>query len=125
MSVDGLSWFFVLVRHTRFRGYDGSPLPSDSAIVAARKLMEKAIRDIQDGREPPHVLRTPEQNDLSHLLVISDLFSGVSDWKKYTRQQALGTSRNFGRIFPDYCLLPITYFYVLKFGYPASAALAL
>jgi hypothetical protein len=63
---------------------------SDIAIVAARKLMEKAIRDIQDGREPPHVLRTPEQNDLSHLLVISDLVSGVSDWKKYTRQQATG-----------------------------------
>ena len=58
---------------------------SDIAIVAARKLMEKAIRDIQEGREPPHVIRTPEQNNLSHLLVISDLVSGVSDWKSYTR----------------------------------------
>jgi len=63
---------------------------SDIAIVAARKLMEKAIRDIQDGREPPHVLRTPEQNDLSHLLVISDLVSGVTDWKEYKTQQATG-----------------------------------
>lgn len=58
---------------------------SDIAIVAARKLMEKAIRDIQDGREPSHVMRKPEQNNLSHLLVISDLVSGVSDWKGYTR----------------------------------------
>lgn len=63
---------------------------SDIAIVAARKLMEKAIRDIQEGREPPHVIRRPEQNILSHLLVISDLVSGVSDWKAYTRQQATG-----------------------------------
>jgi phenylpropionate dioxygenase-like ring-hydroxylating dioxygenase large terminal subunit len=57
---------------------------SDIAIVAARKLMEKAIRDIHDGQEPPHVIRTAEQNNLSQLLVISDLVSGVSDWKEYT-----------------------------------------
>ncbi|HET9917547.1 MAG TPA: Rieske 2Fe-2S domain-containing protein [Candidatus Binatia bacterium] len=63
---------------------------SDIAIVAARKLMEKAIRDIQEGREPPHVIRQPEQNRLSHLLVISDLVGGVSDWKTYTRHQAIG-----------------------------------
>ena len=59
---------------------------SDIAIVAARKLMEKAIRDIQAGREPPHVIRTPEKNNLAHLVVISDLLEGVSDWKEYTRQ---------------------------------------
>ncbi len=58
---------------------------SDIAIVAARKLMEKAIRDIQDGREPPHVIRNSKQNNLTHLLVISDLVEGVSDWKGYTR----------------------------------------
>ena len=63
---------------------------SDIAIVAARKLMEKAIRDIQAGGEPPHVIREPAQNDLSHLLVISDLLVGVSNWKEYTRQQATG-----------------------------------
>ena len=58
---------------------------SDIAIIAARKLMEKAIRDIQAGGEPPHVIRQPEQNKLTHLLVISDLVEGVSDWKRYTR----------------------------------------
>jgi phenylpropionate dioxygenase-like ring-hydroxylating dioxygenase large terminal subunit len=63
---------------------------SDIAIVAARKLMEKAIRDIQAGGEPPHVIREPAKNDLSHLLVISDLLVGVSNWKEYTRQQATG-----------------------------------
>jgi len=58
---------------------------SDIAIIAARKLMEKAIRDIQAGGEPPHVIRNPAQNDLSNLLVISDLLTGVNDWKGYTR----------------------------------------
>lgn len=63
---------------------------SDIAIIAARKLMEKGIKDIQEGREPPHVIRTPELNRLNHLLVISDLVEGVGDWKEYTRQQATG-----------------------------------
>ena len=58
---------------------------SDIAIVAARKLMEKGIRDIQAGGEPPHVIRKPEQNNLTHLLVISELVDGVNDWKGYTR----------------------------------------
>ena len=59
---------------------------SDIAIIAARKLMEKAIRDIQAGGEPPHVIRQPEQNKLTHLLVISDLVESVSDWKRYTKK---------------------------------------
>jgi hypothetical protein len=47
--------------------------------------MGKAIRDIQAGGEPPHVIRKAEQNNLTHLLVISDLVEGVSDWKEYAR----------------------------------------
>lgn len=66
---------------------------SDIAIVAARKLMERAIRDIQDGRDPPHVIRKPDENRLGHLLVISDLLSGVSDWKNYVRHQAIGNGQ--------------------------------
>jgi hypothetical protein len=58
---------------------------SDKAIVAARKLLEKAIKDVQAGREPPHVIRTPEENWLPHLLVVSDMISDDSDWKEYTK----------------------------------------
>jgi hypothetical protein len=58
---------------------------SDKAIVAARKLLEKAIRDVQAGREPPHVVRTPDQNRFPHLLVVSDMISDNSDWKEYTK----------------------------------------
>jgi phenylpropionate dioxygenase-like ring-hydroxylating dioxygenase large terminal subunit len=59
---------------------------SDKAIVAARKLLEKAIRDVQEGREPPHVIREPSQNRVPHLLVISDMIPAVGDWKEYTRK---------------------------------------
>jgi phenylpropionate dioxygenase-like ring-hydroxylating dioxygenase large terminal subunit len=37
--------------------------PSDIGIVAARQLMLKALRDVQEGRDPPHVVRRPEEND--------------------------------------------------------------
>ena len=58
---------------------------SDKAIVAARKLLEKAIRDVQEGREPPHVIRDPSQNRVPHLLVISDMIPSGGDWKEYAR----------------------------------------
>ena len=58
---------------------------SDKAIVAARKLMQKAIKDIQEGREPPHVARAPSQNHFPGLLVLSDMISTASDWKQYTK----------------------------------------
>jgi phthalate 4,5-dioxygenase len=58
---------------------------SDKPIVAARKLLEKAIRDVQEGREPPHVVREPGQNRFPHLLVLSDMISSSGDWKEYTR----------------------------------------
>jgi hypothetical protein len=60
-------------------------MPEMDAALQRRLAMEKAIRDIQAGGEPPHVIRQPEQNKLTHLLVISDLIEGVSDWKGYTR----------------------------------------
>ncbi len=35
---------------------------SDKAIVAARKLILNAIKDVQQGREPQHVVRDPKAN---------------------------------------------------------------
>jgi phthalate 4,5-dioxygenase len=58
---------------------------SDKAILAARKLLEKAIRDVQAGRQPPHVIRTADENRFPHLLVVSDMMPAGSDWKEYTK----------------------------------------
>lgn len=58
---------------------------SDKAILAARKFLEKAIRDVQEGRDPPHVIREPSQNRLPHLLVLSDMIPNAADWKEYTK----------------------------------------
>ena len=58
---------------------------SDKVIVAARKLLEKAIRDVQEGRDPAQVARDASQNHYPHLLVISDMIPTTSDWKDYTK----------------------------------------
>jgi phenylpropionate dioxygenase-like ring-hydroxylating dioxygenase large terminal subunit len=62
---------------------------SDKAIVMARKFLEKAIRDVQEGRDPAHVARHPSQNRFPHFLVISDMIPKTSDWKAYTKRLEL------------------------------------
>jgi len=59
---------------------------SDKAIVAARKLLLKAIQDVQEGREAPHVVREPKLNRFSHLVVISEVIPSGTDWKDYTKK---------------------------------------
>jgi phenylpropionate dioxygenase-like ring-hydroxylating dioxygenase large terminal subunit len=58
---------------------------SDKAIVAARKLMEKAIKEVQEGKEPPHVIRSSAENRFPQILVISDMVPAGGDWKEYTK----------------------------------------
>lgn len=58
---------------------------SDKAIVAARKLMEKAIKDMGEGKAPPHVIRNSAENRFPNFLVISDMVPGGGDWKAYTK----------------------------------------
>jgi hypothetical protein len=57
---------------------------SDKAIVSARKLAEKAIRDLQEGKEPPHVIRSSAENRFPQL-VISEMVPAGGDWKEYTK----------------------------------------
>jgi len=58
---------------------------SDRAIVAARKLMQKAIKDIEEGRDPPHVVRSASNNRFPNLLIVSDMIAEDSDYKQYTK----------------------------------------
>jgi hypothetical protein len=60
---------------------------SDKAIVAARKLILNAIKDVQQGREPQHVIRDAKANGFPNLVVISDVIAKSLDWKEYTRSR--------------------------------------
>ncbi|HWO40592.1 MAG TPA: Rieske 2Fe-2S domain-containing protein [Candidatus Eisenbacteria bacterium] len=59
---------------------------SDKAIVAARKLLANAIRDVAAGRDPQHVVRDPQRNRFPHLVVLSEVVPASTDWKQYWRK---------------------------------------
>ncbi len=55
---------------------------SDIAIVAQRKLLQKAIKDVQNGQDPPHVIREANQNRFPNLLIYVGVVPNSMDWKK-------------------------------------------
>lgn len=63
---------------------------SDKAIVAARKLLANAIRAVQDGRDPQHVVRAAESNRFPHIIVVSELISAERDWKQHVKDLDIG-----------------------------------
>ena len=60
--------------------------PMDRPIVAARKLLINAIRDLQNGREPSNVAREPERNQFQ-LVACEDLVPESMPWKEYIREK--------------------------------------
>jgi hypothetical protein len=66
---------------------------SDKAIVAARKLLLNAIKDVKEGRQPQHVMRDPKLNDFSHLVVLSELVPSSTDLKQFVRDRAADSQR--------------------------------
>jgi phthalate 4,5-dioxygenase len=61
------------------------PVSSDKAIIAARKLLLSGIKDVKEGREPPHVIRDPRLNRFPNIIVHSELIPASTDWKKYAK----------------------------------------
>jgi hypothetical protein len=61
---------------------------SDKAIIAERKLILSAIKDIQEGREPRNIIRDPKANRFADLVVLSEVVSADVDGKAYMRQVA-------------------------------------
>lgn len=59
---------------------------SDKAIVAARKLLVNAVKDVRDGRDPQHVLRESSVNHFPHLIVISQLIPAEKDCKQHVKE---------------------------------------
>ena len=61
---------------------------TDRAIALARQMLLRAIRDVQEGRDPPHVIRAADANRLDHLVVKSEALPRSADWKTYWQQPA-------------------------------------
>ncbi len=71
---------------------------SDKPIVAARKLLLKAIQDVQEGREAPHVVREPKRNRFPQLVVISDVIPSGTNWKDYTKKMEADIQQPSARV---------------------------
>ncbi|MGH7766810.1 MAG: hypothetical protein ACREQP_05100, partial [Candidatus Binatia bacterium] len=59
---------------------------SDKAIVAGRKLLLAAIKDVEEGREPRNVIRDPKLNRFPHLVVLSEVVPAATDCKQYMKK---------------------------------------
>ena len=54
---------------------------TDKAIIAARHLMLRAIRDVQEGSDPPNVVRDPAANDYWQLGAAQGIVGPTASWR--------------------------------------------
>jgi phthalate 4,5-dioxygenase len=55
---------------------------SDKTIIALRRLLLKSVRDVQEGKEPPHIMRNPAANDFSRLRALKGVVAAGESWRQ-------------------------------------------
>jgi phthalate 4,5-dioxygenase len=55
----------------------------DITVIAVRKFLLQSLRALDSGKEPPHVLKSPEQNDMSHVACIVSKIDSRLNPKEY------------------------------------------
>ena len=53
---------------------------SDRTIIALRKMLLRAVNDLAEGRDPPHLIRQAESADYSRLRSIKGILPAGTDW---------------------------------------------
>jgi hypothetical protein len=64
----------------------------DKSVIVMRKRMFQAIRDVQEGRDPPHVVRDPSANRFPELVVLADVLPTDADWQAYLDERIAARS---------------------------------
>jgi phthalate 4,5-dioxygenase oxygenase subunit len=59
---------------------------TDKAIIQGRHLLLQAIRDLEQGREPLHVVRDPRENQFDDLVVRAEVIRSSTPWQTYWQQ---------------------------------------
>ena len=59
---------------------------SDVPVVASRKVLMKAIRDVQEGIDPPHVIRDPEANRFPQIVATFGVIPSATPWQDHLEQ---------------------------------------
>ena len=59
---------------------------SDVAIVVSRKVLLKAIHDVGEGIDPPHVVRAPEANKFPQIVATFGPIPSSLPWQDHLNQ---------------------------------------
>jgi len=62
---------------------------SDTCIVVARRQLLNAIEDESAGRKPGHVVTSPAENDMSHIVVVSEIVPHNVDYHDVWKQRQI------------------------------------
>jgi phenylpropionate dioxygenase-like ring-hydroxylating dioxygenase large terminal subunit len=60
---------------------------SDITVIAVRKFLLQCVRALEAGKDPPHVIRAPEKNDLRQVACIAAKIPSTRDPKEYVVEQ--------------------------------------
>jgi hypothetical protein len=60
---------------------------TDIGVATTRQMLLRAIRTVQAGQDPPHVVRDPAANHFPHLLVLSEVVPPSTDPRARARER--------------------------------------
>jgi hypothetical protein len=68
--------------------------PEDKSIALLRRVMLEAIIDIEDGRDPPHVVREASRNVFPDLVVLAEVVPDIKDPIGHVAERVSSGSRS-------------------------------
>lgn len=60
---------------------------SDKTIIALRRVLLQAVKAVQAGREPPHIVRDAKLNDFSRLRAVKGIVPANGSWRELLEQE--------------------------------------
>jgi len=61
--------------------------PSDRAIIAARRQVLRAIREVAAGNDAPNTWREESGNHYPQLTVVSEVLTDGADWRQHWKNK--------------------------------------
>ena len=56
---------------------------SDKAVIAVRKFLLTSVKELQAGKEPPHLVRDAQRNWFPHIDCFAYLLPGSAPWRRH------------------------------------------
>src|SRR2546425_6364221 len=56
---------------------------SDKAVIAVRKFLLNTVKALQEGKEPPHIVRDAERNRFPHIDCFAHFLPSAVHWRQH------------------------------------------